>query len=326
MTHAIVLRETGAPEMLRYEPVVVAAPGAGQIRIRQTAIGVNYHDVNVRRGQNRIALPGTPGIEGAGVVEAVGPDVAGFSAGDRVAYASTNQGSYGGYAGMRLLRAAEAIRLPDHVDDTTAAALMLKGLTAEALLTRCYRVVPGTRVLIHAAAGGVGLIVCQWARQLGATVIGTVGSPEKAELALAAGAHHAVNYNEERFVDRVMEITDGSGVDVVYDSVGRDTFLGSIEVLAMFGRVVSFGQSSGAPDPLDIGKLSGKSAGVSRANIFGFVADRPRLVEMSGVLFDAVRSGAVRADRFTTFPLADAAGAQRAMEQRTTTGSVVLIP
>ncbi|HEX4893060.1 MAG TPA: quinone oxidoreductase, partial [Hyphomicrobiaceae bacterium] len=250
MAKAILLRETGGPEVLRLEDVDVRAPGAGEVRLRQTAVGVNFHDCYVRSGLYKtLKLPGIPGLEAAGTIEAVGPEVANFRAGDRVAYFTA---AYGGYASERIIRAGELVRLPDAIDDRTAAAIMVKGLTAHMLVHLVYQIRPGNRILVHAAAGGVGTLLCQWASKLGAEVIGTVGSPEKGEIARRAGCRHVILYRSENFVERVKEITGGKGVDVAYDSVGRDTFLGSLNCLARLGHLVNFGQSSGPVAPFEV--------------------------------------------------------------------------
>jgi NADPH:quinone reductase len=326
MPHAIVVREPGGPEVLRNESIEVGAPAEGELRIRQTAIGVNFHDVGVRMGLTKVPLPVTPGAEAAGVIEAVGAGVSGFAVGDRVAYVTTKYGSYGGYSSERLLPSSLAVKVPAGVSDEVAAAIMLKGLTAELLLHRTYRVTAGSRVLVHAAAGGVGLLLCEWARALGATVIGTAGTEEKADAARQAGAHHVILYRQEDFVARVNELTGGKGVDVVYDSVGKDTFSGSIDCLAMFGRVVSFGQASGPIEPLDLGRLSAKSASVARAVVFHYIADSTRMTAMCDTLFAAIRSGAVGVRRITRYGLAEAADAHRALQSRASSGSLILIP
>jgi NADPH2:quinone reductase len=323
MGEAIILREAGGPDVLRLEQIKVGEPGAGEVRLRQTAIGVNFHDCYVRSGLYRtLKLPGVPGLEAAGTAEAVGPDVTAFRPGDRVAYFTAR---YGGYASQRLIRASDLVRLPDGIDDRTAASLMVKGLTAHMLLHRVHRVGHGHKILAHAAAGGVGVLLCQWARHLGAEVIGTVGSAEKAEIARQNGCHHVILYREENFVDRVREITGGRGVDVAYDSVGKDTFLGSLECLAMLGHLVNFGQSSGPVAPFEVSKLSQRSTTVTRPMLFHYTAEPAVRDRMAADLFRVVADGALKIGTPETFALADAASAHRALEARQTTGAVVLL-
>src|SRR5579859_4094119 len=250
VTRAIVLQQYGGPEALRPERVEIGAPAAGELQVRQTAIGVNFHDVYVRSGLYRtLALPGIPGIEGVGTVESVGPGVHGFAVGDRIGYVS---GQYGAYAGRRNLPAALALKLPDAMGDRLAATVLLKGLTAEMLLRRVTQVSRGTTILVHAAAGGVGRLLCQWAAHLGATVIGTVGSEAKSRVAREAGCHHTILYRSTDFVEAVKRITGGRGVDIAFDSVGKDTFYGSLDALAKLGHLVNFGQSSGPVEPLPV--------------------------------------------------------------------------
>jgi NADPH2:quinone reductase len=324
VSEAIVLRDYGGPEFLRSEIIEVGKPGPGELRIRQTAVGVNFHDIYVRSGLYRtLSLPGIPGIEAAGVVEEVGPGVSGFTAGDRIAYVTAH---YGTYASERLLPAILAIRLPTEIDDNLAATVLLKGLTAEMLVRQVYRIEPGHLVLVHAAAGGVGRLLCQWASHLGATVIGTVGSTEKAEIALAAGCKHVVQYREENFVARVREITDGRGVDIVYDSVGRDTFEGSLDSLATFGHLANFGQSSGSVAPFEVARLSKGSNALSRPVVFHYVADRAKLESMSTALFDALSRGVLTAEAGKAFPLAEAAAAHEELESRRAAGPLLLVP
>ncbi|ACJ00176.1 quinone oxidoreductase family protein [Rhodospirillum centenum] len=324
MVHAIRIHETGGPDVLRWEEVAVGDPGPGEVRLRHTAVGLNFIDTYHRSGLYPQPLPFVPGMEAAGVVEAVGEGVTGFAPGDRVGYCS---GPIGAYAEARLIPAQGLVALPDWLDDRTAAAMLLQGMTAQYLLRRTYRVNPGDSILIHAAAGGVGLIVCQWANALGATVIGTVGSEEKAELARAHGCHHAINYTREDFVARVKEITGGRGVDVVYDSVGADTFLKSMDCLRRLGMLVSFGQSSGKLAPLDTGLLAAKGAlFLTRPSLFHYVATRAELEETAADLFAVVKDGTVKVEVRQTFPLRDAAEAHRALEARRTTGSTVLLP
>ena len=325
MPRAIRIHQTGGPEVMRWEDVEVGAPGPGEIRIRHEAVGLNYIDVYFRTGLYPApSLPFSPGMEGAGVVEAIGEDVESLVVGDRVAYAAPPVGAY---AQARLMPAEKVVKVPDGIDSRQAAAMMLQGMTVEYLLRRTYPVRSGDTVLFHAAAGGVGLIACQWAKHLGATVIGTVGSDEKAELARAHGCDHPIVYTRENFTERVREITGGAGVPVVYDSVGRDTFEGSLDCLRPRGMLVSFGQSSGKIDPFDIGVLSAKgSLYITRPTLMTYTASRTDLECSAQALFDVVGSGAVRVTVNRTFPLAEAADAHRALESRQTTGSTVLLP
>jgi NADPH2:quinone reductase len=324
MPHAIRIHETGGPEVMRWEDVDVGDPGPGQIRLRQTAIGLNYIDTYHRTGLYPIELPCVLGMEAAGEVDAIGQGVDGLAVGDRVAYASPPLGAY---AEQRLMPADRVVKLPDAIDDRQAAAMMLQGMTAQYLLRETYRVQPGDTVLIHAAAGGVGLIACQWAKALGATVIGTVGSPEKAELAKAHGCDHPINYREEDFVGRVKEITDGAGVPVVYDSVGKDTFDGSLDCLSPRGLMVLFGQASGPVPPFNLGKLAAKgSLYITRPTLFVYIAKRPDLEKTASELFDMVGSGKVKIEVNQTYPLKEADQAHRDLEARKTTGSTILLP
>ena len=325
MTHAIVQEETGGPEVLVYREVPDPTPGPGQILVRHTAIGLNYLDTYFRSGLYPApnGLPMTIGSEAAGVVEAVGSGVSDFAPGDRVAYA----GPLGAYAVTRTMPAANAVKVPDGVSDETAAAMMLKGMTARYLLKQTYKVEPGTTILFHAAAGGVGLIAGQWAKALGATIIGTVGSAAKAELARANGYTHVINYAEEDFVARVKELTGGNGVDVAYDSVGQDTYPGSLDCLKPFGLWASFGQSSGPIKNFSLQHLSQKgSLYATRPTLFTYVAKRADLEANAADLFSVVASGEVSIDIGQTFPLAEAAEAHRALEGRKTHGSSILIP
>jgi NADPH2:quinone reductase len=323
LPHAIRIYEPGGPEVLRWEEVAVGDPGPGEVRLRHRAVGLNYIDVYHRTGLYPQPLPFTPGMEGAGEIVALGAGVTGLSAGDRVAYANP----IGSYAEERLIPAERLVPLPEDIDDETAAAIMLQGMTAEYLVRRTYPVGPGTTLLFHAAAGGVGLIACQWAAHLGATVIGTVGSEEKAALARANGCRHVIDYRRENFAQRVKEITDGRGVDVVYDGVGRDTFPASLDALRPRGLWVSFGQASGALPPIQLSILSEKgSLFATRPTLYAYVATRGDLLGSAGALFDMVRSGAVRVRIGQTYGLADAARAHADLEARRTTGSTVLIP
>lgn len=318
------LRAYGGPEVLRAEPVEVPAPGPGELRIRQTAVGVNFHDCYVRSGLYRtLPLPGVPGIEAAGVVEAVGPGVTGFAVGERIGYVT---GAYGAYASHRVLPAAVALRLPAGMDERLAASVLLKGLTAEMLLRQVHRVEAGQTILVHAAAGGVGRILCQWAVHLGATVIGTAGSAAKAEVARAAGCAHVVLYREQDFVAEVARITGGRGVDAVYDSVGQDTFDGSLECLAPRGHLVNFGQASGPVPPFQVQRLAAKSNSLTRPILFHYIAGRAALEAMATALFAVLESGAVGAEPGASLPLAEAARAHHLLESRQAEAPLVLLP
>ena len=325
MVKAIRIHRTGGPDAMQWEDVEVGAPGPGEVRIRHEAVGLNFIDVYFRTGLYPApSLPFSPGMEGAGVVEAVGEGVDSLAVGDRIAYAAPPVGSY---AEERLMPAEKVVKVPAGIDSRQAAAMMLQGMTVEYLLRRTYPVQPGETILFHAAAGGVGLIACQWARHLGATVIGTVGSDEKAELARAHGCDHPIVYTRENFTERVRELTDGAGVPVVYDAVGRDTFAGSLDCLRPRGMLVSFGQSSGRIDPFDVGILSAKgSLYVTRPTLMTYTASRAELEASAQALFDVVADGAVRITVNRTFPLAGAADAHRALESRQTTGSTILVP
>ncbi|WP_316184346.1 quinone oxidoreductase [Bradyrhizobium sp. SZCCHNRI1003] len=323
MTHAIRFHQAGGPEVLQWEEVEVGKPGPGEARIRHTAVGLNFVDIYNRSGLYPAQLPSGLGSEAAGVVEAVGEGVTDVKAGDRVAYGSSPLGAY---AEARLIPAASLLKLPDAIDDKTAAAMMLKGLTVQYLIRQTYRVKAGDTILLHAAAGGVGLILSQWAKHLGATVIGTVSSDDKASLAQAHGCGHTIVYTREDFVKRVDEITGGKKVPVVYDSVGKDTFLKSLDCLAPLGVAVLFGQSSGAVEPLNLGLLAQKgSLFVTRPTLFTYAAKRDNLVAMAKELFDVVQSGAVKIEVHQTYPLKDAARAHADLAARKTTGSTVLL-
>lgn len=324
MTHAIRVHAHGGPEMLRWEPVEIGQPGPGEALIRHTMVGLNFIDVYFRTGlYPPPSLPFTPGMEGAGVVEAVGPGVADLAPGDRVGYGSAPLGAYGE---KRLIPADRLIKLPDWLDDRTAAGLLLQGLTAQYLLRQTYTVKAGDTILIHAAAGGVGLLVCQWAHALGATVIGTVGSEEKAALARAHGCDHTILYRDEDVVARVRDIAGGKGVDVVYDSVGKDMFDRSLDCLKRRGLMVSFGNSSGPVPPFDISLLNKKGGlFITRPSIGHYAGTRAELLAMADDLFDVVGSGKVKVNVNQSFPLRDAAEAHRALESRQTTGATVLV-
>jgi NADPH:quinone reductase len=324
MPKAIRVHEYGGPEVMAYEDVERREPGPGQIRVKLTAIGVNFIDIYFRSGAYKAAqLPFTPGKEGAGTVDAVGEGVSGFRVGDRVATASAE----GSYAEEMIVPAAGCVQIPEGVDDATAAAMMLKGLTAEYLLHRTYKVKAGDTILFHAAAGGVGLIACQWAKHLGATVIGTAGSAEKADLAKQHGCDHVILYREEDVAKRVRELTDGKGVPVVYDGVGQATLMGSLDSLAPLGLLASFGSASGAIQGLDLGLLAPRgSLYVTRPTLFTFASQRPVLEEMARNLFGVVASGAVKIPVHAKRPLAEAQAVHRDLAGRETTGSTVMLP
>lgn len=321
MSQAVVIHETGAPGVLKLEPIELGAPAAGQVKLRQSFVGVNFHDCYVRSGLYKtLGLPGVPGLEAVGVIEAIGPGVTNFRPGDRVGYMSRK---YGAYASDRLIDADLLIRLPESVDDRTAAATLLRGLTAQMLAFDVFPVQPGHTVLVHAAAGGVGQLLARWAKRLGATVIGTVGSEAKAELARRSGCDHTILYRTENFVDRVRELTNGRGVDVAYDSVGKDTFLGSLQVLAMRGHLVNFGQASGPIDPFSITLLFEKSNTISRPAVFHYFVD-DRREKMAARHFQALKDGILTAGDCHEYALGDAAQAHADMEARKTNGAVLL--
>jgi NADPH2:quinone reductase len=323
MPHAIRIHETGGPEVLRWEAVEPGQPGPGEVLVRNTAVGLNYIDTYHRSGLYPVPLPTTLGMEGAGVVEAVGPRVRDFKPGDRVAYAQP----IGAYAEVCLRPADRLVKIPAGVEEATAAAMMLKGLTAQYLLRRTCRVKEGDTILVHAAAGGVGQILGQWAKHLGATVIGTVGSEEKVAPAKKAGCRHVIVLGKENFVERVRAITRGQGVPVVYDGIGRDTFEGSLDCLQPLGLMVSYGNASGPVPPFNPALLSQKgSLFLTRPTLMSYVAKREDLVKAARELFAVVKSGAVKIRVNQTYPLREAAQAHRDLEGRRTTGSTVLIP
>ncbi|MGB3339272.1 MAG: quinone oxidoreductase [Devosia sp.] len=323
MTQAVVVRRLGGPEVLSVEDWPMASPGPGQVALRQTAIGLNFVDTYQRSGLYPVTLPFVAGNEGAGVITALGEGVTDLKVGDRVAY----QGQVGAYAAERVAAAERMVPIPDGIDDHTAAAIMLKGLTAWYLLHETWAVGPGQTILWHAAAGGTGLIATQWAKALGATVIGTAGSDDKVALAKAHGCDHVINYNTEDFAARVREFTDSKGVDVVYDGVGKATFEKSLDCLRPRGLMVSFGNASGVVSIPDITVLSRKgSLYVTRPTGAAYLGKREDLLEGAGLLFDAVQRGAIKVEIGRTFALSEAEDAQRALEGRETTGSVVLIP
>ena len=324
MTHAIRFHATGGPEVLRWEEVAVADPAPNEARVRHHAVGLNFIDIYHRTGLYPAPLPSGIGLEAAGVVEAVGSAVSDLKAGDRVAYAG---GPLGAYAELRNMPADRLVKLPDAIDFKTGAAMMLQGMTAQYLLHRTCPVQAGDTLLIHAAAGGVGLIVCQWARALGVTVIGTVSSDAKAELARAHGCDHTIIYTRENFVERVKEITAGKGVRVVYDSIGKDTFTGSLDCLRPLGMMVTFGNASGPVPPVDTAELSKRgSLFLTRPTLFSYTAQRSDLLAISGDLFAVVASGKVKIEVNQTYALKDAAQAQIDLVARKTTGSTVLLP
>lgn len=323
MAKAVRIHKTGGPEVLVYEEVEIGEPNAGEVRIKQTACGLNFIDVYHRTGLYPVELPATIGLEAAGTIDALGAGVSEFKVGDRVAYAAVPLGAYTDH---RIIPAHRIVKLPDSISDIQAAAMMLQGMTVEYLIRRTYEVKSGDTVLLHAAAGGVGLIACQWLKQLGATVIGTVGSEEKAALAKAHGCDHTIFYNREDVAKSVRELTNGKGVPVVYDSVGASTFEGSIDSLAPRGVFVSFGAASGPVPPFEPSMLAQKgSLYFTRPTLMTYTADRTDLVESANALFKAVASG-VKIEASQTYALADTAEAHRALEARETTGSTVLIP
>ncbi|HEX7076260.1 MAG TPA: quinone oxidoreductase [Hyphomicrobiaceae bacterium] len=323
MVHAIRIHQHGGPEVMTWEEIEVGEPGEGQVRLKHRAIGLNYIDTYHRSGLYKISLPAVIGTEGAGEVTAVGPGVTDLKVGDRVAYASP----MGAYTEERLIPADRVVKIPDGIDDQTAAAMMLQGMTVRYLLKETYKVGPQTTMLLHAAAGGIGLIACQWAKHLGATIIGTAGSPEKCKLAQDHGATYTINYRTEDFVARTKELTNGKGVDVVYDSVGKDTFPGSLDCLKPRGLWVSFGNASGAVPPFDILMLSAKgSLYATRPTLATYTATREDLVATANDLFDVVSRGIVKINVNQTYALKDAAQAHRDLESRKTTGSTILLP
>ncbi len=325
MPQAICIHETGGPEVLRWESFDPGAPGTGEVRVRHEAVGLNFIDIYHRTGLYPLpSLPAVIGMEGAGIVEETGEKVTEFQTGDRVAYAAAPPGAY---AEVRCIPSHRLVKLPDTISSEQAAAMMLQGMTARYLIRRCYDVGPGVTLLIHAAAGGVGSIVCQWAKHLGATIIGTVGTAEKAERVRALGCDHPIRYTQEDFAARVKEITGGNGVDVVYDSVGQATFASSLDCLRPMGLMVSFGQSSGSVPPLDLGVLGAKgSLFLTRPSLMTYTAKREELSAHAADLFEVVGNGTVKVEITRTYPLKEAAQAHRDLESRQTTGSIVLIP
>ncbi|MEQ8399022.1 quinone oxidoreductase [Thalassobaculum sp.] len=324
MVKAIRFHKPGGPEVMRLEDVDLAAPAAGEVQVRHTAIGLNYIDTYHRSGLYPLPMPHGLGMEGAGTVAAVGAGVSDLKAGDRIAYAAPPPGSY---SEARNIEATKVVKVPDGVDDKTAAAMMLKGMTAQYLIRQVYKVQSGDTILIHAAAGGVGLIVSQWAKALGATVIGTVSSDAKAALAKANGCDHPIIYTRDNFVEKVLEITGGKKLPVVYDSIGKDTWPASLDVLRPRGTMVSFGQASGPIPPVDLGIFAQKGSLVfTRPTLMTFTATKEGLATMANDLFDAVKSGKVKINIEQTYALADVVKAHQDLEGRKTTGSTVLMP
>ena len=324
MVHAIQLQQAGGPEVLEWREVSVPEAGPGEVHLRHSAVGLNYIDVYVRTGLYPVPQwPTGIGGEAAGVVVSVGPGVSDFTPGDRVAYAG---GPLGAYAEERVFPADRLIKLPDGLDEKTAAGILLQGMTVQYLIRQTFPVAAGMTVLFHAAAGGIGLIACQWLNSLGVTVIGTVGSAAKADLASTHGCHHTINYNEENFADRVMEITEGKGVPVVYDSVGKDTFEGSLSVLSPRGMLVTFGNASGKVPAFEPLRLSKGSLFITRPVLFDYIATRAELDATAADLFAVVGSGAVKPVLGQRYALRDAAQAHRDLEARKTTGSTILLP
>ena len=325
MSKAIKLYTHGGPEVLKWEDFDPGSPGPGQVRIRHEAIGLNFIDVYHRTGLYPLpSLPVIPGLEGSGVVEDVGEQVNDLAVGDRVAYAGVPPGAY---AQVRCIPAHRLVKMPDEVSFETAAAMMLKGMTARYLIRGCYPVSSGDTILIHAASGGVGSIVSQWAHNIGATVIGTVGSAEKAEKARTNGCEHPILYSQEDFVEKTREITNGKGANVVYDSVGQATFMKSLACLKPFGTMVTFGQSSGGVPPLELGVLAAKgSLFLTRPSLMTYTEKREDLLEHAADLFDVVQRGVVKITIGQTYPLSDVSVAHRDLEGRKTTGSSILVP
>ncbi len=324
MTKAFRFAKTGGPEVMEWVDVDLPAPGKGEALVRHTAVGLNYIDTYHRSGLYPMPLPSGIGVEAAGVIEAVGPGVTGLKVGDRVAY---NGGAPGSYSEKRVMPVARLVKLPAGISDKVAASIMLKGMTAAFLLKRTFKVKPGQTILWHAAAGGVGLIACQWAKALGATVIGTVGSDDKVALAKKHGCKHVINYNKENFTEAVKKITKGAGVPVVYDSVGKSTWEGSLDCLQPLGMMVSFGNASGAVPPFPVGQLAAKgSLFLTRPTLFTYTAKEADLKAIARDLFKVVADGTVKVRVNQTYALKDAVQAHKDLEARKTTGSTVLIP
>lgn len=323
MAKAIQIEQTGGTEVLKYVDVDVPAPGEGEVRLRQTAVGLNFIDINHRMGAYPLQdLPRVIGMEAAGVVEETGPGVANFTAGDRVGYAMV----LGAYADERTMPTGKLVKLPDAISDEQAAAVMLQGLTAQYLLHGSYDVKAGDTILVHAAAGGVGLLLCQWAKHLGATVLGTVGTDAKADYAAAHGCDHPIIYTRENFVDRVRELTGGVGVNAVYDAIGKDTFDGSLDSLADFGSLVLYGEASGAIEPFNPGRMGAKALKLARGSLGPYTATPERIAPRAADLFEAIGSGAVKIEINHRYALKDTAQAHEDLQGRKTTGSCVLTP
>ena len=324
MTKAIRIHEHGGPEVLKWEDVEVGEPGPGEVFVRHTAIGLNFVDTYHRTGQMKhpVTFPMILGVQGVGVVEATGPDAESLKTGDRVSYS----GLQGSYSEARLAHADRLIVLPDDISDELAAAAFLRTLTAEYLLRRLHKVEPGETILVHAAAGGAGQIICQWAKALGAVVIGTVGSDEKAELVKGLGVDHAIVYTRDDFAEKVMEITGGRGVPVVYDSVGRDTFMGSLDCLSPMGHAINYGTASGQVELFPLQNLHKKSLTVTRPTLATYIASREDLEKASDTVFGVLRDGTVKVDISRRYALADTAQAHADLESRNTTGAMILEP
>ena len=324
MTKAIRIHEHGGPEVLKWEDVEVGEPGPGEVFVRHTAIGLNFVDTYHRTGQMKhpVTFPMILGVQGVGVVEATGPDAGSLKTGDRVSYS----GLQGSYSEARLAHADRLIVLPDDISDELAAAAFLRTLTAEYLLRRLHKVEPGETILVHAAAGGAGQIICKWAKALGAVVIGTVGSDEKAELVKGLGVDHAIVYTRDDFAGKVMEITGGRGVPVVYDSVGRDTFMGSLDCLSPMGHAINYGTASGQVEPFPLQNLHKKSLTVTRPTLATYIASREDLEKASDTVFGVLRDGTVKVDISRRYALADTARAHADLESRNTTGAMILEP
>ena len=324
MTKAIRIHEHGGPEVLKWEDVEVGEPGPDEVLVRHTAIGLNFVDTYHRTGQMKhpVTFPMILGVQGVGVVEATGPDAGSLKTGDRVSYS----GLQGSYSEARLAHADRLIVLPDDISDELAAAAFLRTLTAEYLLRRLHKVEPGETILVHAAAGGAGQIICQWAKALGAVVIGTVGSDEKAELVKGLGVDHAIVYTRDDFAEKVMEITGGRGVPVVYDSVGRDTFMGSLDCLSPMGHAINYGTASGQVEPFPLQNLHKKSLTVTRPTLATYIASREDLEKASDTVFGVLRDGTVKVDISRRYALADTARAHADLESRNTTGAMILEP
>jgi NADPH2:quinone reductase len=324
MPKAIRIAKTGGPEVMEYVDIDVGDPGPEEVRVRHAACGLNYIDVYFRNGTYAQPLPAGLGMEGAGVIEAVGEGVTNLTPGDRVAYAARPPGAY---ADVRVMPASSLVRLPESIEFDTGAAMMLQGLTVQYLFRRTFHLRGGETILFHAAAGGVGLIACQWARALGVTMIGTVGSDEKAALAKAHGCTHTINYNKENFVERVKELTNGEGVPVVYDSIGHDTFIGSLDCLSPLGMMVSFGSASGPVPPFSLNELASRgSLFITRPTLFSYIANRLELENAASELFGMVDSGKIKISINQRYSLSDVVQAHRDLEARKTTGSTILIP